>query len=319
MYGVIMAGGGGTRLHPLSRAERPKPFLPLLGPESLLQATAARLRPLTDDITVVTDRRYEGLVRDQLPDVALLLEPLGRNTAAAIALATLAIDRSPDEVMLVLPADQTIEREEAFRDVLRAAAEHLATGAFGIDDPLVTLGVQPDHAATEYGYLLPAADRGEDIAGLRAYPLHGFEEKPNPARAEQLQRETGIAWNAGMFLWRRRAIRAALERYTGLVQTLGPMVSSPAMLERAYESIQKADVDRLRGHGGRRPRWARPDGGDGRRLVRPRLVVGAPRGARLERDRGGRPGRRDRDRRRRRPRRPPDGRSPRGHRAAGAG
>ncbi len=240
MYGVIMAGGGGTRLHPLSRAERPKPFLPLLGPESLLQATAARLRPLTDDITVVTDRRYEGLVRDQLPDVALLLEPLGRNTAAAIALATLAIDRSPDEVMLVLPADQTIEREEAFRDVLRAAAEHLATGAFGIDDPLVTLGVQPDHAATEYGYLLPAADRGEDIAGLRAYPLHGFEEKPNPARAEQLQRETGIAWNAGMFLWRRRAIRAALERYTGLVQTLGPMVSSPAMLERAYESIQKA-------------------------------------------------------------------------------
>ena len=71
MYGVIMAGGGGTRLHPLSRAERPKPFLPLLGPESLLQATAARLRPLTDDITVVTDRRYEGLVREQLPDVAV--------------------------------------------------------------------------------------------------------------------------------------------------------------------------------------------------------------------------------------------------------
>jgi mannose-1-phosphate guanylyltransferase len=240
MYGVILAGGGGTRLHPLSRPERPKPFLPLLGPESLLQATAARLRPLTRDITVVTDRRYEGQVREQLPDVAVLTEPLGRNTAAAIALAVLAIHRSPDDVMVVLPADQTIEREDAFREVLRAAADHLATGAFGIDDPLVTLGVQPDRPATEYGYLLPAADRGEEIAGLRSYPLHGFEEKPNPARAEQLQRETGIAWNAGMFLWRRKAIKAALERYTGLVQTIGPMIGSPSMLERAYESIQKA-------------------------------------------------------------------------------
>ena len=240
MYGVIMAGGGGTRLHPLSRPERPKPFLPLLGPASLLQATAARLRPLTDDITVVTDRRYESLVREQLPDVAVLTEPLGRNTAAAIALAALAIDRPPDEVMIVLPADQTIEHEDRFREVLGVAADHLATGAFGIDDPLVTLGVRADRPATEYGYLLPHAERGEQVAGLSAFPVRAFEEKPNPARADQLQRETGIAWNAGMFLWRRRAIRSALERYTGLVQTLGPMVASPSMLERAYESIQKA-------------------------------------------------------------------------------
>src|SRR6188508_1740877 len=86
MYAVIMAGGGGTRLHPLSRPERPKPFLPLLGASTLLQATARRLP--TEDITVVTDRRYERLVRDQLPDAHILTEPMGRNTAAAIALAT---------------------------------------------------------------------------------------------------------------------------------------------------------------------------------------------------------------------------------------
>ncbi len=240
MYAVIMAGGGGTRLHPLSRPERPKPFLPLLGERSLLEATAERLRPLTDDITVVTDRRYEHLVREQLPDVQLLLEPLGRNTAAAIALATLVIDRPDDEVMVVLPADQTIERDEVFRDVLRTAAEELATGIFDIEDPLVTLGVRVDRPATEYGYLLPDAARSEDRGGLRAYPLRAFEEKPTPARAEQLGREAGVAWNAGMFLWRRRAIRAALQRYTGLVQTIGPMVGSPSMLERAYESIRKA-------------------------------------------------------------------------------
>lgn len=239
MYAVIMAGGGGTRLHPLSRPERPKPFLPLIDDGSLLQATVARLDGVTDDVTVVTDRRYERLVRSQLPGVAVLAEPLGRNTAAAIALAALAIDRPEDDVMLVLPADQTVERDDVFADVLRGAA-HLATGAFGLEDPLVTLGVEVDRPATEYGYLIPDLGRGEDVEGLRAYPLQRFEEKPKPARAEELAEQAAAAWNAGIFLWRRRAIIAALGRYTGLLQSLGPMVASPQMLDRAYESIQRA-------------------------------------------------------------------------------
>jgi mannose-1-phosphate guanylyltransferase len=240
MYAVIMAGGGGTRLHPLSRPERPKPFLPLVGDGSLLQATVARLAGVTDDVTVVTDRRYERLVRAQLPGVAILAEPLGRNTAAAIALAALAIDRPQDEVMLVLPADQAVERDDTFGGVLRGA-EVLATGAFGIDDPLVTLGIQPDRPATEYGYLIPDQNRGEVVGGLQAFPLQRFEEKPKPTRAEELvELGGGIAWNAGIFLWRRRAITAALGRYTGLLQSLGPMVASPQMLDRAYESIQRA-------------------------------------------------------------------------------
>src|SRR5215203_7056761 len=121
MYAVILAGGGGTRLHPLSRPERPKPFLPLLGERSLLQATVERVAGLTDDITVVTDRRYEQLVREQVPATAMVLEPLGRNTAAAIALATLVIERPDDEVMVVLPADQTVDRTDVFSAVLRTA------------------------------------------------------------------------------------------------------------------------------------------------------------------------------------------------------
>jgi mannose-1-phosphate guanylyltransferase len=141
--------------------------------------------------------------------------------------------------MLVLPADQTVERTDVFAGVLRVA-EQLAKGSFGIDSPLVTLGIQVDRPATEYGYLIPDLDRGDDSHGLRTYPLVRFEEKPRPARAIELARQQGVAWNAGIFLWRRRAILSALGRYTGLLQSLGPMVASPQMLDRAYEAIQKA-------------------------------------------------------------------------------
>ena len=239
MYALILAGGGGTRLHPLSRSERPKPFLPLVGDRSLLQDTVERLTGLTDDITVVTERRYERMVREQVPDATLLLEPMGRNTAAAIALATLVIDRPPDEVMIVLPADQTVAQPDRFREVLRTAAEQLATGAFDIEDPLVTLGIQVDRPATEYGYLIPDLDRGADVGGLMAYPLSRFEEKPKAQRAQELMEQGGVAWNAGIFLWRRRAIEAALGRYTGLLQSLGPMVGSAVTLAHAYEAIQR--------------------------------------------------------------------------------
>ncbi len=170
---------------------------------------------------------------------------MGRNTAAAIALATVAIDRPDDEVMIVVPADAHIdpERAEVYREVLRTAAEHLATGAFDIVDPLVTLGTQVTRPATEYGYLRPKLDRGADIDGLRAYPLAAFEEKPKLARAEELQAEEGVAWNAGIFLWRRRAIRRELERFTGLVQLIEPTIAAPPLLQHAYEQLKPVSID----------------------------------------------------------------------------
>jgi mannose-1-phosphate guanylyltransferase len=244
MYVVILAGGGGTRLWPLSRPEWPKPFLPLLGDESLLQATVSRIAPLVgrDDIYCVTDRRFGHLVRDQAPNVRLIVEPNGRNTAPAIALATAVIDRPDDEVMVVLPADAWITKEDVFRGVISDAHDELAQGAFDIDAPLVTLGVQLERAATEYGYLIPDLDRRQSQR-LTSYVLKAFEEKPSAGRAAQLLNEPGAAWNAGMFLWQRGAIRAAIEKYTPLMMLIEPAAASELAIAAAYERINPISID----------------------------------------------------------------------------
>ena len=249
MYAVILAGGGGTRLWPLSRPEVPKPFLPLLGARTLLQLTVDRLvdhepelRLRREDVAVVTDRRYEALVAAQLPGARIVVEPIGRNTAAAVALAALALDRPEDEVMLVLPADHLIRNEPVYRGVLAGAADLAARGPFGIDRPLITLGIEVDRPATEYGYLIPDLARGASLRGLTAYPLLGFEEKPGRARALQLLEQPGAAWNAGIFVWQRGAILGALERYTRLVDLLEPALE-PAALEAAYARLQPDAAD----------------------------------------------------------------------------
>lgn len=251
MYVVIMAGGGGTRLRPLSTAARPKPFLPLLPTgETLLQRTIERLLgpelALADgSICVVASAAYADLVGEQAPGVEVVVEPEGRNTAAAIALATLAVERDDDEVMLVLPADHRIdpEREGHFRSVLRIAADELATGRFGVESPLVTLGIAPTHASTEYGYLVPRVEVAEDVAGLRAYPLAAFREKPGPEDAAALVASPGVAWNAGMFLWRRRAIRSALERHAPDVLAGVADGLASGDLAGAYPRIPSRSID----------------------------------------------------------------------------
>jgi mannose-1-phosphate guanylyltransferase len=248
VYAVILAGGGGTRLWPLSTPEKPKPFLPLLGDRSLLQATVDRLAGHRElpielvDVTVVTDRRYATLVADQLPGVSVIAEPSGRNTAAAVALATIAIDRDPDEVMLVLPADQRIVDGAAERRVLNIAAG-LAAGAFDVESPLVTLGVRAMQPVTDYGYLIPEPDRRAMVDGTPTAALQGFEEKPAHDRAVELLATPGVAWNAGIFVWRRAAIRAALERYTALITALEPLRGSEGLMASAYDRLKPISID----------------------------------------------------------------------------
>jgi mannose-1-phosphate guanylyltransferase len=248
MYAVILAGGGGTRLWPLSDPAHPKPFLPLFDDGSLLQKTVHRLSAgaqlgLTEaDVTVVTDQRYESLVREQVPSVRVLSEPMGRNTAAAIALAALAVERDADDVMVVLPADHLVVQEDLFRGVLADAERELARGAFGIESPIVTLGAQPTGPSTHYGYLVPDLDRGV-TRRLAAYPLQRFEEKPSTERAAEMLRMPGVAWNAGIFMARRRAFLDALGRHTDLLDQLRPALADAASLAAAYERINPISID----------------------------------------------------------------------------
>ncbi len=252
MYAVILAGGGGTRLWPLSDPQHPKPFLPLF-PErhhsSLLQKTVhrliagAELELAESDVTVVTDQRYDALVRDQVPDgVGVLSEPIGRNTAAAIAYAALAVERDPDEVMVVLPADHLVRREDVFRGVLADAERELAQGAFGVESPIVTLGAQPTGPSTHYGYLVPDLARTHE-GRLCSYALEAFTEKPDQAQAAALVARPGVAWNAGIFIARRRAFLDALGSYTELVDELRPAVGDAAALAQAYERVRPISID----------------------------------------------------------------------------
>jgi mannose-1-phosphate guanylyltransferase len=246
VYAVILAGGKGARLWPLSTPEHPKPFLRLLGEDTLIQSCVARILPLLepDDIYVVAERHHLDLARQQLPQIPaanLLGEPVGRNTAAAVAFAAEAIDRPEGEVMLILPADAHVADEVGLRRALTAAAEAAA------GERLVTLGVTPDRPETGYGYIL-ARPPARMVAGERVLDVERFVEKPTASRASQMI-STGLAsWNAGIFAWRRGAIRARLEHHA-------PDIGAPiraafaaggpddAALQGVYPSLRATSID----------------------------------------------------------------------------
>jgi mannose-1-phosphate guanylyltransferase len=237
-----MAGGAGTRFWPRSRVHTPKQLLALRGERSLLQETVARVAPpiRRERILVVTARAHARAVARQLPRLgrrAVLVEPEGRNTAAAIALAALQVARrAPEAVLAVLPADHVIGDLPAFRRGLRLALEVAErTGA------LVTIGVPPTHAETGYGYIrLGAPVRGADEWGWAAE----FVEKPERARAEALVAGGDALWNSGIFAWRVSAILDALRVH--LPEVVGPLEragTSARALAAAYRRLPAVSID----------------------------------------------------------------------------
>jgi mannose-1-phosphate guanylyltransferase/mannose-6-phosphate isomerase len=226
---VVLSGGSGTRLWPLSRELYPKQLLPLVGERTMLQETLLRLEGLeAARPIVVCNEAHRFLVAEQLRQLnanpqAIVLEPAGRNTAPAIALA--ALRAAPDALLLVLPADHVIRDVPAFQAAVRVAVPAASTGK------LVTFGVVPDGPETGYGYIKQSAP-----AGTGVYSIDRFIEKPDAARAAAFLEEGGYYWNSGMFLFRA-------DRYLEELQRHAPDIADAA---RAALSAATPDLDFVR-------------------------------------------------------------------------
>ncbi|WP_022836775.1 mannose-1-phosphate guanylyltransferase [Salisaeta longa] len=221
-YAVIMAGGIGSRFWPASRKARPKQFLNVFGDATLIQNTVARLQGLVppERCLIVTHERYVQQTKEQLPAVPeenILAEPISRNTAPCIAYAGAKLQaRDKDATMIVLPADHMIQNVQRFHETL-----HVAIEAAQAPETLVTIGIQPTHPATGYGYIQydgPSIDE----AALDAYPVRTFAEKPDVATAERFIDSGDFLWNSGMFIWRADTIMEQLHTH----------------LPKAYEAFQ---------------------------------------------------------------------------------
>ena len=252
-HAVIMAGGSGTRLWPLSRAERPKQLLDVVaedggGAHSLLAEAFDRLRAVlpADRIWVCTAERYGELVRAALPELGadrLILEPVARDTANAVGLAAaLVADVDPDAELAVVSADHVIRPVERFAAALSTAYDLLAARPRA----LVTLGITPTSPATGFGYV----HRGTATGVPGASEVAAFREKPDRATAEQYLASGEFVWNSGMFVWRARTVLDALaehlpETAAGLDRVVAaqPGAARDAVLAEVFPTLPKISVD----------------------------------------------------------------------------
>jgi mannose-1-phosphate guanylyltransferase len=245
MYVVILAGGSGTRQRPLPGGGHP-PMLERDGAgTTVLERTLARVSTLADpfDIVIVTDRRHGQAVRDVAPDALILPEPMNRNTAASIALATVAVNRPDRETMLVLSSDHDLDEPEVFIDAVETLDREISRGVPGITRPLVSFGIRPTDGDPEFSYIRPRHGDVVRAGSLRVFPADGFEASPSLPRARELFDSGTAYWNAGIYLWQRGAIREAIERYTPLMTLIEPAWRSELALGNAYDRLQPLSID----------------------------------------------------------------------------
>lgn len=243
-YVVILAGGGGTRLWPHSRRRRPKQFLPMLpGHETLLGATARRtaaVAPLQRTLVVTAASQVEE-VRRCLPDLPIdniLVEPLGRNTAPAIGLAAVAVQRrDPQGVMLVLPSDHFVSDEAGFAALLLRAAAAASEGH------VVTIGVRPSHPETGFGYIRVSGDMAAPAG--QALPLaEAFVEKPDAATAAAYLADGHYLWNSGMFFFpAARVLRELRQHLPRLAEILDDIAVHPERTAARYPEAPAISID----------------------------------------------------------------------------
>ncbi len=252
MYGVIMAGGGGTRFWPLSRANTPKQFLNITGEDTMINDTIKRIKSIvpTDKIIIVTNKIQKKMlskvIQEDIPEANVLTEPVGRNTAACIGYAAMVIKkRCGDAVMGVFPSDHYIKDADEFQRVL-SAAYSIAENT----EKLVTIGINPTFPSTGYGYIKYDRERSIPAESKIAYEVVDFVEKPNLARAKEYLKNGNYLWNSGMFAWKASVILENFERflpklYRGLLE-LEQFIDTPkekTVVEEVYPALQSISID----------------------------------------------------------------------------
>jgi len=250
LYAVVMAGGAGTRFWPLSRRLRPKQLLPLLDGRSLLAATVERLAPLVppERTWVVTVAEVAEAVRSEaarIPSENVLVEPIGRDTAACVGWMVWRLSRlEPDATMVVIPADHVIHDGAEFTRVLGVAASYA-----GHAGGLVTLGIRPTRPDTGFGYL-QFGDEIERREGIAVHRVSRFVEKPDRATAERYLASGCYRWNAGIFAWTVAAMESAIrEHLPELAAGLDAMAEASARLGECdallvhYPALPRISVD----------------------------------------------------------------------------
>lgn len=246
---LILAGGGGTRLWPMSRKEKPKQMLPLVADNSMFKVSVDRLAPLftPDRIFISTAEAYVEGLQEECPDIPaenFIAEPSARNNAAAVGLALTVIEkRFPDAIVAMLTADHHIGKKDHFRDVLETA------GQIAEDGKIVTLGISPSFPSTGFGYIQQGAKLGEQN-GFEYATATRFTEKPDVVRASQFVASGKYSWNSGMFIWQAKTAMAEFERQQNemyqLLKTLQTSVDTPeyqSALESMWEKMPKISID----------------------------------------------------------------------------